>query len=195
MRLDKIYTKVGDKGRTLLATGNKVSKGSARIEAYGTVDELNAHVGLLLDLLMQNSFEGSLEISSSLKLIQHELFDIGGELATPFKALDINKQQVVSEEHVRRLESQIDLFNQGLKPLQNFILPGGHLLNSQSHICRCVCRRAERATVTLSELEQVRECALIYLNRLSDWFFVVSRLFSSRLSCPEILWQQNKDRT
>lgn len=190
IRLSKIYTRVGDKGSTLLATGERVLKSNVRIEAYGTVDELNAMVGFLRD-----SIAGDHRLSDlceSLSKIQNELFDVGGELSVPMDVLDIQRQQVVSMTDVSRLESEIDAFNELLKPLENFVLPGGHLANSTAHIVRTVCRRAERAVVRMSEQDAVRDEVRIYLNRLGDWFFVLSREISRRLGVPEVLWAQNK---
>jgi len=190
MRLTKIYTKVGDKGSTLLATGERVLKTSTRIEAYGTVDELNAFVGVLGDELRVS--KGCDSILSQLHTIQNELFDIGGELATPSKHLDITKQQVVTAASVKRLEDEIDIMNAGLPPLANFVLPGGHRANSAAHVARTVCRRAEREVFRLAEKEEVREDVRIYLNRLSDWFFVAGRAISSQLGVNEVLWSQKR---
>lgn len=190
MRLTKIYTKVGDKGTTLLASGEKVGKDHPRIEAYGTVDELNSFVGLLIDELREaNKFT---KIIEKILLVQNELFDVGGELSTPLEILDIKKQQVVSATCIKRLEDEIDEMNSQLKPLENFVLPGGHRANSVAHICRTVCRRAERALVRAKKDIQVRDEVVIYLNRLSDWFFVLSRFVSKELSVKEVLWQQAK---
>jgi cob(I)alamin adenosyltransferase len=192
VRLSKIYTRVGDKGSTLLATGERVLKSNVRIEAYGTVDELNSMVGFLRD-----SIAGDHRLSDlceSLLKIQNELFDVGGELSVPLDVLDPQRQQVVSMADVARLEQEIDLFNESLKPLENFVLPGGHLANSTTHIVRTVCRRAERAVVRMSEQDAVRDEVRIYLNRLGDWFFVLSREISRRLGVPEVLWAQNKKK-
>jgi len=192
VRLSKIYTRVGDKGSTLLATGERVLKSNVRIEAYGTVDELNSMVGFLRD-----SIAGDHRLSDlceSLLKIQNELFDVGGELSVPLDVLDTRRQQVVSMADVARLEQEIDLFNESLKPLENFVLPGGHLANSTTHIVRTVCRRAERAVVRMSEQDAVRDEVRIYLNRLGDWFFVLSREISRRLGVPEVLWAQNKKK-
>lgn len=192
MRLTKIYTKVGDQGSTLLATGARVGKDSARIEAYGTIDELNSFVGLLRDELIDLS-QGRADFDdllAQLAVIQNEMFDIGGELATPVEALNTQKQQVVTHVAVLRLEAEIDVYNEFLPPLANFVLPGGHRANSLAHVCRTVCRRAERAVVALGRSEVVRDEPRIYLNRLSDWLFVIGRIISHRLGCAEVLWQQ-----
>ncbi len=190
MRLTKIYTKTGDKGDTRLATGEKLSKSSARIEAYGAVDELNSFIGLLQDSLSEYQTFSSLR--TQLAQIQNELFDIGGELATPLPHLNTSRQQVVGKAEIERLEHELDAYNEDLPPLKNFVLPGGHKANSLAHVARTVCRRAERGVVRMRETEQVRDEALIYLNRLSDWFFVVSRYISCSLNIPEVLWAQRK---
>jgi cob(I)alamin adenosyltransferase len=193
VRLTKIYTKMGDKGGTTLASGEKISKAALRLEAYGTVDELNSWMGLLRDQIkLQPEFNSS-ELDKSLERVQNDLFDLGGELATPTKHLNIEKQRVVSAEDVARLEQEIDAMNEHLAPLANFVLPGGHVCNSTAHLARTVCRRAERELVRLRVDEpDVRVETQIYLNRLSDWLFVVGRSISQRLGCPEVLWQQNR---
>ncbi len=192
VRLSKIYTRVGDKGSTLLATGERVLKSNVRIEAYGTVDELNSMVGFLRDSIVDD--RRLLDLCEPLTKIQNELFDIGGELSVPLDVLDTQRQQVVSMADVARLEQEMDAFNEVLKPLENFVLPGGHLANSTTHIVRTVCRRAERAVVRMSEQDAVRDEVRIYLNRLGDWFFVLSREISRRLGVPEVLWAQNKKK-
>ncbi|MEY4630006.1 MAG: hypothetical protein RIQ81_126 [Pseudomonadota bacterium] len=199
MRLTKIYTKVGDKGLTYLANGSKVPKYHLRIDAYGTIDELNAFAGMLRDQLhimdQQKHLPKIAELTTRLRRIQNELFDVGGELATPIDALDISRQQVVSHESVSRLEQEIDEFNNQLEPLANFVLPGGHPANSLAHVVRTVCRRAERAVVALAGEDTIREEVSIYLNRLSDWFFVASRVISQEAGVPELLWQQKGKNT
>lgn len=192
MRLDKIYTKIGDKGTTMLASGEKVPKNCLRIEAYGTVDELNSAIAILRDSLDLN-YKEFRDLSVSIKTIQNELFDIGGELATPASVLNIDKQQVVNEDCIHRLENEIDLINADIPPLENFIIPGGHLANSYAHLARCICRRAERNVISLSQSEEIRPVVIKYLNRLSDWLFVSSRFVSKVLRVEEQLWvQRNK---
>lgn len=193
MRLTRIYTKMGDKGGTTLASGEKISKAAFRLEAYGTVDELNSWMGLLRDqIALQGAFKAHW-LDQSLCRVQNELFDLGGELATPTKHLNIEKQRVVSAEDVALLEHEIDAINENLQPLANFVLPGGHVCNSTAHIARTVCRRAERELVRLRIDEpDVRGETQIYLNRLSDWLFVMSRFISQQLGCPEVLWQQKR---
>lgn len=193
MRLTKIYTKVGDHGETMLASGAFVPKTHSRIEAYGTVDELNSFMGLLTDELLRSAKAAEFAVlAGQIRHIQNELFDIGGELATPAANLDIKKQQVVTMAQVTRLEQEIDGMNATLKPLANFVLPGGHPANSIAHVARTVCRRAERASWHIDSNEAVREDVKIYLNRLSDWLFVVSRFISSKLGVAEIMWAQKR---
>lgn len=193
MRLTKIYTKTGDKGGTLLASGERISKAATRIEAYGTVDELNSCVGVLRDhMRLEKAFDGHWLITS-LERVQNELFDLGSELATPTKALRLDRQKVLDQKDIAILENEIDQVNEGLEPLANFVLPGGHICNSFAHLARTVCRRAERDVVRLRQEEgDVRPETQIYLNRLSDWLFVMGRAISQKLNVPEVLWQQRK---
>ena len=192
IRLSKIYTKTGDKGSTLLATGERVLKSNVRIEAYGTVDELNSVLGMLRDTIAADSRTS--DLVEMLAKIQNELFDIGGELSVPLDVLDTKRQQVVTMDDVVRLEKEMDLFNEKLPPLENFVIPGGHIANSTAHLVRTVCRRTERAIVRMSEQDAVRDEIRIYLNRLGDWFFVLSRELSRRLAVAEVLWAQNKKK-
>jgi cob(I)alamin adenosyltransferase len=190
MRLTKIYTKIGDKGTTMLATGAMVDKDCVRIEAYGTVDELNSWVGLLRDSLLDTGSPDVTQLVQSLLKVQNELFDVGGELSVPAEVLDTSRQQVVGPEAILRLEREIDEWNETLEPLKNFVLPGGHRANSVAHLARTVCRRAERRVVAMARTEVVRDDVRIYLNRLSDWLFVVSRILSKTFGALEILWKQ-----
>lgn len=196
IRLSKIYTKIGDKGTTQLATGQCVSKSNVRIEAYGTVDELNAVVGMLRDTIQAANVStvDCADIILMIAKIQNELFDVGGELSVPSEVLNTALQQVVQSTDIQRLEMEMDAFNERLPPLSNFVLPGGHIANSAAHLARTVCRRAERAVVRMSEEIAVRGEAKIYLNRLSDWFFVLSRELSRRHGVEEVIWAQNKKR-
>lgn len=174
----------------MLAGGGKVPKDSARIEAYGTVDELNAFLGVWRDALrgvLDSPFQ---DLVDQVHLIQNEMHDLGGELATPMLLLDTGKQQVVTAGSTARLESEIDAMNEQLQPLANFVLPGGHQANSLAHVCRTICRRAERRIITLAQLEEVRPEVRIYVNRLSDWLFVAGRVVSLRLGVGEVLWSQ-----
>ncbi len=174
----------------MLAGGKKVPKDSARIEAYGTIDELNSFLGLLRDKLTQTDSKKFNDIIASLLKIQNEMHDLGGELATPHEILVNSRQQLVSQKDIARLEQEMDAFNETLEPLSNFVLPGGYELVSYAHICRTICRRCERRVVTLSTSEEIREEARIYVNRLSDWLFIAGRTIGSRLKVSEILWQQ-----
>lgn len=187
----KVYTKAGDKGHTSLVSGKKVSKASLRIDAYGSVDELNAHLALLRDHLHTASPVESLQpLADKILTIQHELFEIGSELATPPSSLTSTLQASIDGTTLSRLEQDIDLWQEALPPLRNFVIPGGHPFNAYAHIARCVARRAEREVVRLHEQEAVRPEILQYLNRLSDWLFVLSRTLSARLGCPETLWKR-----
>lgn len=178
----KIYTKTGDKGTTALLGGTRVSKGHLRLEAYGTVDELNAHIGLLRDQEV-NSVRRDI-----LKTIQDRLFTIGSNLATaPGK--ELQKIPSLLEEDVTLLEKAIDEMEQDLPELKFFILPGGHQSVSFCHIARTVCRRCERNVVLLAEGEDVAEIIIIYLNRLSDFLFVLGRKMAQELKAPEVSWQ------
>jgi len=190
MRLTKIYTKVGDRGQTTLAGGSKVAKDSLRIETYGTVDELNSFLALLRDTLNEVDSQGFADLTTQIAQVQNEMHDLGGELSTPAEILDTSRQQVVTAAQVSRLESEMDAYNDQLPPLANFVLPGGHRANALAHVCRTVCRRAERLVVALAREEKVREEPRIYLNRLSDWLFIASREISRRLGVPEVLWRQ-----
>jgi cob(I)alamin adenosyltransferase len=177
----KIYTKTGDSGHTSLFGGTKISKDDARLEAYGTVDELNAFVGCLFDNVQTE------EIKKELFVIQNHLFDIGSVLACdPEKNIQLKS---ISASDVAQLEKQIDEMDSHLSPLQNFILPSGHPCISATHVCRTVCRRAERRAVTLYNLVPFDNNIIIYLNRLSDYFFVLARYLAILTDTAEIKWQ------
>jgi len=178
----KIYTKTGDKGQTSLIGGTRVPKHHLRIETYGTVDELNSHIGLVRDTFQHHH---SQEI---LKLIQDRLFTIGASLASDPEKSKMKIPDLL-EADVELLEKEIDAMNEVLPELKNFILPGGHAVASYCHIARCVCRRAERLSVHLSENEFVDEKVIIYLNRLSDYLFVLARFILHINTAPEIPWQ------
>jgi cob(I)alamin adenosyltransferase len=188
----KIYTKTGDKGTTALFGGTRVPKHHIRIDSYGTVDELNAHIGLLKDQEMNPHYK------DVLSHIQDRLFTVGAILATdPDKALlKSGKERLnipkISEENIERLEKEMDVMNDSLPPMTNFILPGGHQTVSFCHIARCVCRRAERLAAALNELEPIEPNTLMYLNRLSDYLFVLARKLSSDLQANEIKWIPEK---
>ena len=182
--LNRIYTKTGDKGQTSLGDGNRVSKTSPRVEAYGTVDELNSFVGFAINY----SFE---ELTKDLKRIQNDLFDIGADLCIPQKNDQENLRVVATQ--VEWLEKSIDIMNEQLSPLESFVLPGGSKLSSSLHICRTVCRRAERETIKLNNDEEVNSNIIIYLNRLSDWFFISSRI-ANNFGKQDILWIPGANR-
>jgi cob(I)alamin adenosyltransferase len=186
--LNRIYTKRGDSGETSLAGGQRLPKDSRRIEAYGTVDELNAFVGAAC--LTCEELPPLRELAAILKRVQHELFNLGSILAT--QPADVHPRQArVTDTEVQLLESEIDRMNAGLPELRSFILPGGCRANVELHVCRTVCRRAERIAVTLAREEEVPAEAVRYLNRLSDAFFVWSRWASHQLGAAEVLWEPN----
>lgn len=176
----KIYTKTGDEGSTSLLYGERVSKGDLRIEAYGSVDELNANLGLLNDLLVDSA------TNYFLKNIQDNLFVIGSNLAC--EKIE-NKLTKLGLNEIESIENAIDKINSQLPDLKHFIIPGGHFNVSICHICRTVCRRAERIVVRLSEVMNVDPTIIVYLNRLSDYFFVLSRKISLDLGIEEVKWK------
>ncbi|HUH89119.1 MAG TPA: cob(I)yrinic acid a,c-diamide adenosyltransferase [Lysobacter sp.] len=178
-RLSRIYTRTGDDGSTGLGDGSRVAKDSARVNAYGTVDEANSAIGLVL------ASEVPDDVRSLLTAIQHQLFDLGGELCIPGHA-------AIVDADIDRLEQHLDAFNQNLPPLKEFILPGGGEAGARCHIARTVVRRAERETVTLSRLEPVRPEAVRYLNRLSDLLFVLSRVLARASGHGEVVWHHER---
>lgn len=180
----KIYTKAGDKGTTSLIGGTKVSKAHLRIEAYGTVDELNSYIGLCKDLLTdQNS-------NTVLQEIQDRLFTIGAALACDPEKETKMKIPDLKEEDITLLEKEIDKMNERLPPMTSFILPGGHIIVSHIHISRCICRRAERCCVRLeAEQNEVEPIIIKYLNRLSDYLFVLARYAGHLLNIAELPWK------
>ena len=183
--LNRIYTKGGDKGETSLVGGQRVPKDTLRIECYGTVDELNSYTGRATVLAAELP-----RLQEILVRVQHELFNLGSILATLPE--DVHpKQPTVTSSEVEQLEREIDSMNADLEPLRSFVLPGGTLLSAELHICRTVCRRAERLLVTLMDQEAVPADALKYLNRLSDAFFVWSRWANVSTGVAEVLWQPN----
>jgi cob(I)alamin adenosyltransferase len=180
----KIYTKKGDKGETSLLGGARVAKSHIRIESYGTVDELNSWIGLIRD---QNI---SAETKKILIHIQDRLFTIGSHLASDPTKHGI-KIPDIKEEDVTALEKEMDKMNETLPEMKNFVLPGGHKTVSYCHIARCICRRAERCVVNLASEEKVEDIIVKYLNRLSDYLFVLSRKLSHDLNAEEIPWKPN----
>lgn len=183
----KLYTKTGDKGKTSLLGGKKVSKSDFRIEAYGNVDELNSFMGSLKD---HEAVENRLK--QQLYWIQEHLFTIGGQLATEpgFSGFEIPN---ISETEVSQLEVWIDKFDHEVPPLKNFILPGGHPAISLAHVCRSVCRRAERSIIRLSAAEEIDEVIIRFMNRLSDYLFIFARALGQILNVPEVPWAPNQE--
>jgi cob(I)alamin adenosyltransferase len=192
IRLTKIYTRGGDKGLTGLVGGKRVPKESPRLEAYGTIDELNTFVGLVRTRApdfragLGTDYEWFTEM---LRRIQNELFDVGSELATPPEAKYPDMHEMGSGE-VAALEAEIDRMNGELEPLKSFSLPGGGFLNAYLHVARTVCRRAERVCWRLAREDEVNDQLIIYLNRLSDHLFVQSRWVAKRLNEPEYVWDR-----
>jgi len=178
-RLSKIYTRTGDDGTTGLGDGSRVNKDCARVTAYGTVDELNSVVGMVLVHDLPDP------LPAVFTEIQHHLFDLGGELCIP-------GHQALRDEYVDWLEQVLDNLNQNLPALKDFILPGGGPAAATCHLARTVCRRAERCTTTLARLEDVPACSVRYLNRLSDLLFVIARVLARHEGGREVLWQQNR---
>lgn len=187
--LNRIYTRTGDGGDTALGDGTRVAKTSLRVEAYGTVDETNAAVGVA-------RLHADDAMSAALARVQNDLFDLGADLcrpnmqddaAAPYPPLRMTAQQV------ERLESEIDAWNGLLQPLRSFILPGGSAATAHLHVCRTVARRAERCTIALAQQEDINTAALHYLNRLSDWFFVAGRV-ANRNGADDVLWVPGANR-
>jgi cob(I)alamin adenosyltransferase len=189
----KIYTKTGDEGTTALFGGTRVKKYNLRIDSYGTVDELNAYIGLIKDQNIKDATKDSL-----LK-IQNELFTLGAMLATPpeKETLKSGKERLnipkVNSNSIQFLENEIDTMDSELPQMTHFILPGGHQAVSFCHVARCVCRRAERLCVELNDAEAINSDILKYLNRLSDYLFVLARMLSKQLQVDEIKWIPTKN--
>lgn len=184
--LNRIYTRTGDQGDTALGDGTRVRKHALRVEAYGTVDELNSTLGLA-------RLHAAGEIDAELGLIQNDLFDLGADLCRPEGGETSHAPLRMTEGQVERLEAAIDVMTARLEPLRSFVLPGGTPLAAHLHLCRTVARRAERLTVALSEQHQVNGAALRYLNRLSDWFFVAARMANDE-GRADVLWVPGKTR-
>jgi len=181
-RLSKIYTKTGDDGTTGLGDGSRVAKDSARVGAYGTVDEANSCIGLVL------AGEIPDDVRSLLVSVQHQMFDLGGELCIPGHA-------AIFDADIEHLEQHLDAFNEPLPALKDFILPGGGEAASRCHVARTVVRRAERETVSLSRHEAVRPEAIRYLNRLSDLLFVLARVLARSSGHGEVLWNHDRRKS
>lgn len=187
----KVYTRTGDKGETSLVSGNRVSKASQRIDLYGEVDELNSFMGLLISYMTESTaYEEDVAL---LKVIQSSLFDLGSNLACELENRKKYKLPQVNGHVIGKLENRMDDLDSKLPKIKNFILPGGHKAASAAHICRTVCRRVERNLVHFeADFEQSPENALTLLNRLSDYFFVLSRHINLQESCEEIEWIPSK---
>lgn len=181
----KIYTKTGDRGTTSLFGGKRVDKNSARIEAYGCVDELNSLIGTVVAVNPQT------DVSKKLIRVQSELFVLGTDLATPSEVKI--KIQRIAKGFVARLEKEIDLMQKELPALRNFILPGGSVFGSQIHLVRAVARRTERTIVALSVVEKLNPNVLTYINRLSDWLFVLARYINSEENVKEVVWKGREE--
>jgi cob(I)alamin adenosyltransferase len=181
-RLSKIYTRTGDSGSTGLGDGSRVAKDSKRIEAIGAVDELNSALGVLLAEPIAE------DVRALLQDIQHDLFDLGGELSIP-------GYTSLGPQHVVRLENQLDRYNADLPPLKEFILPGGSRSAALCHMARAVCRRAERKVITLSSAEALSPSLQHYLNRLSDLLFVLCRVLNRAAGVTDVYWQKGKNRS
>jgi len=187
--LNKIYTRTGDKGETALGNGTRVAKHSARVNAYGTSDELNAFVGVA-------RLQTDGEMDAALARIQNDLFDLGADLCRPEMDKDAEAEYPplrMAVAQVERLEAEIDVMNKDLEPLRSFVLPGGSKLAAHLHVCRTVARRAERLSTDLSTEESINQVAVKYLNRLSDWFFVASRVANNG-GKDDVLWVPGANR-
>jgi cob(I)alamin adenosyltransferase len=189
--INRVYTRRGDAGETSLAGGQRVPKDSLRIEAYGTVDELNSFVGLARSSAAGDPTHLEIAVLGDILLrVQHELFNLGSILATLPE--DVHPRQArITEAEIAQLEAEMDRANECLPALRSFVLPGGSRLNAELHVCRTVCRRAERIVTALARKEPVPVEAVKYLNRLSDAFFVWSRWASHQAGAPETLWEPN----
>ncbi len=178
-RLSKIYTRTGDDGTTGLGDGSRVAKDSARVEAFGTVDEANSAIGIVLAAAVPDT------VRSCLTDVQHDLFELGGELCIP-------GHSAVSEAYIDRLEHDLDGFNADLPRLKEFILPGGGQSAAAGHLARAIVRRAERRVLSLASVEDVRAEVVKYLNRLSDLLFVIARVLAREESGQEVLWDRDR---
>lgn len=187
--LNKIYTKTGDTGETALGNGSRVAKHSLRVESYGTVDELNATVGMA-------RLHADADFDAQLSMIQNDLFDLGADLCRPDMEKDSESEYPVlrmSEGQVDRLEKELDMMTKAVEPLRSFILPGGSALAAHLHLCRTVARRAERLSVELGTVESINPIGVKYLNRLSDWMFQASRIANNN-GKDDVLWVPGANR-
>jgi cob(I)alamin adenosyltransferase len=179
-RLTKIYTRTGDDGSTGLGDGTRAPKECPRVEAYGTVDEANSAIGVVLAIATLPA-----ALNQCLTEVQHDLFDLGGELCIP-------GHRIITDAYVERLEAELDGFNENLPPLKDFILPGGGPAAAACHVARAVCRRAERRCWALARVEEVSPGALKYLNRLSDLLFVIARVLARHEQGSETIWRRTR---
>jgi cob(I)alamin adenosyltransferase len=191
MRITKVYTRTGDNGTTGLADGSRIPKTSLRLESYGTIDELNSILGLCRTHANQISAQRSQWLDSTLEAVQNDLFNLGADFATPMEGRWTG-MLLVNADDVSALEKLIDSCQEELAPLKEFVLPGGTTLNAFLHLARTVCRRAERHSVSLQEKEKVNPHGVPYLNRLSDFLFVVSRWVLVGTPAQEVMWSKQK---
>lgn len=182
-RLSKIYTRTGDKGETGLGDGSRISKTHPRVEAMGSVDELNSIVGVVVEDLLAEDNTELRAVATFMRSLQHRIFDLGGELSIP-------GFEIITPAHVTAIEHNLDGLNEHLEPLENFILPGGSKLIANCHMARAICRRAERNVVLLAETETVNAAAMEFLNRLSDYLFVLARSAARITGVDEVLWEK-----
>ena len=187
----RIYTKGGDKGKSSLADGSRVPKHHSRLETYGTCDELLSFLGVLLASLKDFELKSSIELECSIRRVQNELFSLSSELAHPNYESAQYKSFLIEESHIKALEKEIDSWDESLEPLKNFLIPGSHTLSAEAHVCRSVCRRAERHVTFLSEEENIRGETIKYLNRLSDWLFMLARYLDHEVGVKENLWKSS----
>ena len=183
----KIYTKTGDAGTTSLVNGKRVSKSNHRLDVYGTVDELNSNIGVLVSLLETYAFQGA---ERFLKKTQNHLFNAGSQLANVDETL-AEKLPSITQAYILEIEKEIDEMSKDLPELKSFILPGGNQLAAQAHVLRTICRGAEREACRLSETEKIPNTIIPYLNRLSDYFFVLARFFNRNLGVEDVQWEKN----
>ena len=191
IRINKVYTRTGDAGKTRLIGGAETWKDNVRVEAFGTVDELNAEIGLCRELLKETGNEKFALLVQTLKSVQNELFNLGTQLASAAESHSKNLPRL-TDDAILKLESEIDTSNESLSELTSFVLPGGNVINAQLHIARNVCRRAERRVVSLLKKENVNPENIRYLNRLSDALFVWSRWVSNILGDEENIWDPDQ---
>jgi cob(I)alamin adenosyltransferase len=182
-RLSKIYTRTGDKGETGLGDGSRISKTAPRVEAMGSVDELNSIVGVVVEELLASNQPDLTSVAEFIRTLQHRIFDLGGELSIP-------GFEIISAKHVVVIEQQLDVMNEQLDPLENFILPGGSRLIANCHMARSICRRAERNIAALAQTESVNANAMEFINRLSDYLFVLARTCARLTQVNEVLWEK-----